>query len=226
MKQKSNFIVDLTMDKKYQLIYIWAFILVLGIILILLYTPLGGNLYTATSGEQNKQNIAPGVNYQTQIGSLGNTASKNHSSNTYNAPYFSDAFRSGALTTNTNNQTFTNSNFGGSIGTSGSSNAGNNTRATGASAGSGALIAFSPISSQSNNATSGENFLFGSSITSTYSTSDNGIVQRAPHNEEDPHDPGGDPIGDPLPLGADLILVLIGVAYYGKRFWVKHTANK
>lgn len=46
-------------------IYIWSFIILAGIILLVLYTPMGGRWYYA--GDKISYNIQPGVNFQQNI---------------------------------------------------------------------------------------------------------------------------------------------------------------
>lgn len=54
------------MDRRLRKIYVWSFMIVAGIVLALLYTPMGGRLYYSSNGSAVKTTY-PGVNFQEKI---------------------------------------------------------------------------------------------------------------------------------------------------------------
>ena len=78
------------MERRFQKIYVWSFIIVAGIVMLLLYTPIGGNLYTWNGDDQLYQ-LQPGVDFNKRItnspGSMSGGGGYNSSS--YNVPNYS-----------------------------------------------------------------------------------------------------------------------------------------
>jgi hypothetical protein len=68
------------MEKKYQKLYIWSFIIISGIILAMLYTPLGGNLHDSTFGSYDNY-TTPGVNFHGKIGNAPKNGRTNQTRN-------------------------------------------------------------------------------------------------------------------------------------------------
>ena len=200
------------MERKYQIIYIWSFIIISGIVLLLLYTPIGGELHQATYNEQYRYSTAPGVNYQTQIGSFGggSTSGSNYNNSAPEA-YVSPNLKSGNISYNgstaASNQSF--SSGGSSAGLSGVNTSKSKTSAAGTSGGIGGVTAPMGGGSTSSSASGG-----GMSTPFAAANTGTSVMQKAGEEataNDDELDPGGDPNGNPLPLGNDL-LVLFSIA--------------
>lgn len=206
------------MGRKYQIIYIWSFIIVSGVVLLLLYTPMGGNLHKAAYGEKNRYMVAPGVNYQTQVGDFKGAYSSG-SGGGQTEVYMSDNYRNGSLGNNTSviggtNGISTGNGFGGGSATSGGTRGSKGSDLSGGGFGGMTLAMGGGTSSSSSGG--GGGMPFSSSGSSS-------VMQRATDGttaDDTNTDPGGeDGLGDPLPLKDDLIvLTLISVIYAFYRF--------
>lgn len=213
------------MEKKYQIIYIWSFLIISGIILLLLYTPLGGDLHYSAYNEQGRYNVAPGVNYSSQIGGFSGGSSSGGSYNyspavsAYKSPSYNVIGGGGNYSSSTNigssasysgggitlsNKTITSSGGAGGSGGMGMMAAGGGNRQS---------------SNEVSNTFSGGGSL-GGSLFNTTTIADGGVMQKA-GEEDDPLDPGGDPIGDPLPLGDDLGILILLVSIFTVYKWYK-----
>lgn len=202
------------MEKKYQIIYIWSFIIISGIVLLLLYTPLGGDIHYAAYSEQDRYVVSPGVNYSNQIGSLSNGSSGNSSGyGYYSSPsqYSSESFKGVSSSVNSTSGKSFNSNSGfNSTGLS----LKNGKNKTGSGGGEGSAIGVSGVSRRSSvNENTFANNLGGTMLTTTNSSTGT-VMQRGTQNEEDPLDPGGDPGGNPLPLDNELIVLMVIAMVY------------
>jgi hypothetical protein len=209
------------MEKKYQIIYIWSFIIVSGIILLLLYTPLGGDLHYAAYNEQGRYNVAPGVNYSSQVGGFSGGTS---SGGSYNYSPSVSAYTSPNYKAISSANYSTATNFGSSASYSGGGLAlPNRTVSGGGGAGSSGMGMMAvgggrKSSNEVSNAFSGGGSM-GGSLFNTTTLADGGVMQKGTNDEDDPPpvnplDPGGDPTNPPLPLGDDIkILLLFGVVF-------------
>jgi hypothetical protein len=191
------------MEKKYQIIYIWSFIIISGIVLLLLYTPLGGDIHYAAYNEQDRYSVSPGVNYSSQIGSLSNGGSGGNSSyGYYSAPsqYSSPTFQgtSSASSSSLNSVKSTNGYSSSGITTRSSKT---KTGSGGGSSASGVLGMSKSKESEVNNTFNGGSG-FGGTLVNTTQTPN--VIQRGTTEDGDPLDPGGDPTGNPLPIGNEL----------------------
>ena len=211
------------MERKYQIVYIWSFIIISGIVLLLLYTPIGGELHRATSSEQYRYNTAPGVNYDTQIGrfSGANSSGTNYGGGTPSA-YVSPNMKSGNISYNgstaASNQSFNSGN--GSAGLSGIGISKTKTASSGASGGLGGITA--PIGGGSSSSVSS-----GGGMSTPFAAANTGtsVMQKAGEEAtagDDELDPGDDPNGNPLPLGNDLLVLFsIAAIFSGYKFFRK-----
>jgi len=217
------------MEKKYQIIYIWSFLIISGIILLLLYTPLGGDLHYAAYSEQGRYNVAPGVNYSSQIGGFsgastsGGSYSYSPSVSAYTSPSFKVS--SGA---NYSTTTFGNSaSYGGggglalpnkTISSSGGSAGGSSGMGMMAAGGGGRRS-----SNEVSNSFSGGGSL-GGSLFNTTNLADGGVMQKGDEDDPppsgDPVDPGGEPTGDPLPIGNELGILLLLASVFSIYKWM------
>lgn len=207
------------MERKYQIIYIWSFIIVSGVVLLLLYTPMGGDLHKAAYGERYRYMVAPGVNYQTQVGEF-NGAYSSGSGGGQAEVYMSDNYRNGSLGNNTSviggsSVVSTGNGFGGGSTYSGVSRNPKGSDMSGGGFG-GITLAMGGGTSSSSSSGGGGGVPFSSSGSSS-------VMQRATDGttvDDTNTDPGGEEnLGDPLPLKDDLIvLTLISVIYAFYRF--------
>ncbi len=209
------------MEKKYQIIYIWSFIIISGIILLLLYTPLGGDLHYAAYSEQSRYAVSPGVNFDRQVGNFSGGSS---SGGSYNyAPsqqaYVSPSFQNGGGSNfSGGNSLNNNSNYsGGNLALSS-----NKIKSFGASSSGGAVGGMAAVSRKSGtevNSTLSGGGVDGSLFNST-AINDGGVMQRA--GEEDPPlDPGGDPTQPPLPIGNEIGALLFFAGIFTIYKWLR-----
>lgn len=211
------------MEKKYQIIYIWSFIIISGVILLLLYTPLGGDLHYAAYREQNRYVVSPGVNYERQIGAMSGISSGSDGSYGYSAapsPYSSESFQSISGTgINTSSSIRTSSGYGGGGITTLSSRTRSNAGG-GASGGLGISGVGGRKSTEVANTFSGGGNIGGSLVNNT-GTNTGGVMQRGTTAEDDPLDPGGDPTGNPLPLGDEMGILILFAGLFALYKWLK-----
>jgi hypothetical protein len=212
------------MEKKYQIIYIWSFIIISGVILLLLYTPLGGDIHYAAYKEQNRYAVSPGVNYERQIGAMSGVNAGGDGSYGYTAaasPYNSETFRAisaGGISTSSS----INARQGGAGG--GISTLSSRTKTSGGGSGSGGGIGISGVGGRkstevSNTFASGGGI--GGSLVNTTGTNTGGVMQRGTNDEGDPLDPGGDPGGNPLPIGNEMGILTLMAGLFAIYKWLK-----
>jgi len=215
------------MEKKYQIIYIWSFIIISGLILLLLYTPLGGDLHNAAYREQYRYNVSPGVNYSNQVGSFSGSSSYGGSYNSSNLPsaYVSPSLQgviSGGYSGSLDAGKISGYSGGGGITLSNKTNSG------GAGAGGGSGFGMMAVGGKSSggvsNTFSGGGSIGGSLFNST-NASNGGVMQRA-GNSEDDSDPGGDPTGPPLPVGDELGILFLFAALFSLYKWLRLNSTK
>lgn len=203
------------MEKKYRIIYIWSFIIVSGIILLLLYTPLGGDLHYAAYSEQSRYAVAPGVNYQSQVGSLSSVSSYGGGySASMPSAYASEAYKSGMLT---NSSYISNGIGSGTNSYSSGSGLGlkNSKSPKNVNGGGASGIMITGFGKRGSSEVSNQSSVgggFGGSLSSTTSSTGS-VMQRGAAEEEDPLDPGGDPTGNPLPLNGEWVLIVLAAGY-------------
>lgn len=208
------------MEKKYQKLYIWSFIIISGLVLAMLYTPLGGNLYTSTYGNYDKY-TNPGVNYNGRIGNApkggrgiqtrnyndeipvnsGSTYSVlskpvviGNSGSASHSNLQSGNYQAGGFGTDRNNGGLLSSGNAGGSGmiALGGRSGGSAGNATGSYSGGGLFSSTSP------------------------SATTEGVMQKGTTDFGDElADPGGgDPTGDPIPAGDGFyVLILFGLLY-------------
>jgi hypothetical protein len=203
------------MEKKYRIIYIWSFLIISGIVLLLLYTPLGGDLHYAAYSEQNRYAVAPGVNYQSQVGSLSSGGSSAGYSSPLPSAYMSESYKNGTLA----NASYTTSSGFNTTSNSYSAGSGismrNSKSAKNEQTGSGSAFTLGGVGKKSGSEISNQSSVgggLGGSLNST-TTSTGGVMQRGAADEGDPLDPGGDPTGDPLPLNGEWFMILLAIGY-------------
>ncbi|OIP84316.1 MAG: hypothetical protein AUK44_02975 [Porphyromonadaceae bacterium CG2_30_38_12] len=203
------------MEKKYQIIYIWAFIIVSGIVLLLLYTPLGGNLHYAAYNDQYRYMVAPGVDASHQIGASfsGPSASRSYNYSIPSIAYTSPSFKagSGSFTTRSSPSNFS-SGYSAGGGFTLSSNRSFSAGGSGGGSGLGLLAVGGGNSSDGDNNGSVGGFGGGFNPGSSNTT----VMQRGTSGIDDELDPGGDPTSPPLglPLGNELYVLLFFAASY------------
>ncbi len=208
------------MEKKYQIIYIWSFLIISGIILLLLYTPLGGDLHYAAYNEQGRFNVAPGVNYSSQIGGFSGGSSSGGSYNysptvsAYKSPTYNVIGGGGNYATSSNFGS--SASYGGGGGLALSNKTITSSGGVGGSGGSGMMAVGGGNRQSSNevsNTFSGGGDL-GGSLFNTTTLADGGIMQKGTEDEAKPLDPGKDSSGDPLPLGDDLGILMLIASFF------------
>jgi|GEM_PF-2552265 len=221
------------MEKKYQIIYIWSFLIISGIILLLLYTPLGGDLHYAAYNEQGRYNVAPGVNFSSQVSGFSGSSSSGGSYNytptisEYRSPGYSIGASGGNYSTSTGignsgsysggGITLSNKSVSGSGGAGGSSGGGMMAVGGGRRSSSGVSGTFSGGGS------------IGGSLFNTTTTADGGVLQRA-GDEDPPVIPNSDPgveyeLGSPLgmPLGNEMWSLLFIAFIFTFYKWLRIT---
>ena len=218
------------MEKKYQKLYIWSFIIISGIILAMLYTPLGGDLNKSVYGEYNNY-PSSGVNFNGRIGNAPKNGRATLARNYNDAvPVNSGTGHSvlskpvvvigGASTSGSNLQSGAsyqaskprnNDNLGGGLGASGGGGTG--------------MIALGGRSSGGNGVSSGGGGFSGGGMFSTTAPSfeTESAIQKAGEDElEDLSDPGGgEPVGDPIPVGEGFFTLIIMVLMYSHYIYRK-----
>lgn len=208
------------MEKKYQKLYIWSFIIISGIILTMLYTPLGGNLHSSAYGDYNNYS-SPGVNFN---GGIGNAPKNARTTNTRNyndaVPVSSgsgySALSKPVISGNTGSSSHSNLQGGNYQGSGLNALKSNNTQ-TGGSAGGTGMIAIGGGGRSGGGNGGGGGFSGGGLFsTATPSSTSGGIMQKASNDLEDLADPGGgDPVGDPIPVGDGFYILILFVMLYG-----------
>ena len=205
------------MERKYQIIYIWSFIIVSSIILLLLYTPMGGDLHQSSNNEYSIVNTS--VNFGGKISNSprrsysqqGGGENKSNVLPTYykrNAKSVSTNNAGGGTTDNFSNGTYT---------VNSRSTLSSAQNAVGSTGGGAASTVFG--GGKSNTTSSGSSGSYGGGANSPFSNatpSSSSVMQKATSGIDDLSDPGGeDPIGDPLPIGDGLYLLILMVLIYG-----------
>lgn len=215
------------MEKKYQIIYIWSFIIISGIILLLLYTPLGGDLHDAAYREQGRYTVSPGVNYSSQVGSFSGAGSSSGSSSTYGpsqSAYISPSFQGvvgGGFSSSSSPV-----GSSGSMGNGGGISLSNKKINSGGGGMSGGGFGFGMGGQQAatevTSTFSGGGNIGGSLFGST-TINNGGVMQRGEEDENDPLDSGGDPTGPPLPIGDELGILLLFAGMFAFYKWLRIT---
>lgn len=217
------------MEKKYQKLYIWSFIIISGIILAMLYTPLGGNLHDSTFGSYDNY-TTPGVNFHGKIGNAPKNGRTNQTRNYNDAMPVNSGTAYSVLSkpvvignSSTSQSNFQNGNYQGGGLNFNKTNSGMNNGSAG-SGGTG-LIALGGGRS-GGSSTGGGSFSGGGLFSSTAPSATNeGVMQKASNDLDDLADPGGgDPTGDPIPAGDGFyLLILFCVVYAFIKF--RHKRN-
>lgn len=204
------------MEKKYQIIYIWSFIILACFILLLLYTPVGGRLnqpstkvYTtmnksvhfngAIANSPRIKSSNQSVSSENEIPVASNLPNYKQKSNSYQKATRSQSAYDYSVVSQTVETSKTSSEMSGGL---------------------------AVIGSRGGNATNSNN-VYSENLNQPFSEQSVGSqMQKAPPPPPgDPHDPGGDPTGNPLPVGDGLtILFALAVLYtifiYRKRLSV------
>jgi len=209
------------MEKKYQIMYTWSFIIISGIILLLLYTPMGGKLHYAAYSEQGRYAVAPGVNYSSQVSGFSGGSSTGGSYN-YSVPSQS-AYTSPSYNASGGGSYATSSNYGSASYSGGGGGITLTTKAIssgvgGGGAGFGAIAGGGGGSNQVSNTSSGGDM--GGNLFNNTMIADGGVMQKGTNDEDDPVDPAGDPLGDPLPLDNELVILLLFSAFFALYKWL------
>ncbi len=213
------------MERKYQIIYIWSFIIISGIVLLLLYTPLGGDLHYAAYSEQGRYAVSPGVNYSSQVGSFSGAGSSSGASYRYSpsqSAYVSPSLQniSGGGFSTSSSTISSSANYGGGGGIA-LSNKKINSSGGGSSGGSfGMSVGGQQSSTEVSNTFSGGGSMGGSLFNSTV-INDGGVMQRGEEDEVDPMDPGGDPTNPPLPIGNELGVLMLFAGIFAFYKWLR-----
>jgi len=219
------------MEKKYQIIYIWSFLIISGIILLLLYTPLGGDLHYAAYNEQGRYNVAPGVNFSSQVGGFSGASSSGGSYNysptisAYKSPNY-NAVGGANYSYSSSSTGFANSaSYSGGGGLALPNRAVSSGGGGGGSSGGGMMAAGGGGRRSSNevsNTFSGGGSL-GGSLFNTTTLADGGVLQKGTEDEEDPLDPSGDPVEPPLgmPLGDEMWTLLFIALIFAFYKWLR-----
>lgn len=212
------------MERKYQIIYIWSFIIVSSIILLLLYTPLGGDLNQSSNNEYSIENNS--VDFG---GKISNSPRRSYSEQSVSGSGVNviPTYRKNNKTFSTNNtNTGTADNFSNNT-YSVNTRSTMSTAQTGGNSGGGGGVAPGVFGTGKADATSsaGSGSSYGGGANSPFSTttpSSNSVMQKSTSGTNagnDLTDPGGeDPIGDPLPIGDGLYLLIAMVLVYSSKF--------
>ncbi len=212
------------MEKKYQIMYIWSFIIISGIILLLLYTPMGGKLHYAAYSEQDRYSVAPGVNYSSQVSGFSGGSSTGGTYNysvptqsAYTSPSYSASGGGYATSTNYGSASYGGAGGGITLTTKAISSSGGG---GGGGAGFGAMAGGGGRSSnQVSNTFTGGGSMGGNLFNNTM-IADGGVMQKGTNDEDDPLDAGGDPTGTELPLDNELVILLILSAIFALYKWL------
>ena len=208
------------MEKKYQKLYIWSFIIISGLVLAMLYTPLGGNLHNSTYGNYDNY-TTPGVNFNGRIGNAPKggraTQARNYndeipvnSGSTYSVLSKPVVVGNNGSTSHSNLQ---NGNY--QTGKLGSSKS-NDGLAGGSGSGSGMIALGGGRSGGSTSGATGSYSGGGLFSSTSPSATTEGVMQKGTTNFGDElADPGGgDPTGNPIPAGDGFkVLILFGLLY-------------
>lgn len=211
------------MERKYQIIYIWSFIIISGIVLLLLYTPLGGNLHYAAYSEESRYNVAPGVNYQTQVGGFSAGSSSGSTNSAAPQAYVSESFRNGSVGGGFSSMGST-SNSSSSYGASAATSINTSRSSNGASSGGlggGGMLAVGSRGSKSASGSVGGGGLGGGSV--PFSSNSGTVMQKATTAGEDALDPGGDEnLGNALgaPLTDELLVLMVLISIFAFYKWL------
>lgn len=212
------------MERKYQIIFIWSFIIISGIVLLLLYTPLGGNLHYAATGDEYRYYVAPGVNYQTQVGSFSSNINTRKDKELISQNYIpqmstglgSDEFNHLSSSTNSSlNSSYNNYKSVNQVSKS--------TQGVGIGAGSvvGANVLAGGSRSISSSVVKANEANNGGGM--PFSSYNNSVMQKATDGTDgtdDTADPGGDPNGPPLPLNDELAVMLVLISFFTFYKWL------
>ncbi len=198
------------MEKKYQILYIWSFIIVAGIILLLLYTPIGGSLHQSNDISYYRYNTGvdfggkisnsprikaaqPGVESEEEIKNnielpkfKASGIRKNRINSTYNDPDYSiDKMTKPEDAYNQGGGNFPNPFF---VNKGGRNNGTNSTF-------------------QGNTPKNG--------LFAYENTNNNSVLQKSTNETSNNSDPGGDPNGNPIPVGNEFpVLLLLASSYF------------
>ncbi|MDD3077864.1 MAG: hypothetical protein PHH37_02010 [Paludibacter sp.] len=207
------------MEKKYQIIYIWSFIIIGAIILILLYTPTGGNISKTNSINNSNIIINPTVDFESGIiNSQNKRVIVKHQpliNNFYSSQNFSSNSNYSLVSENDKQQLPQSKSLlivDSETNYRKSKNYKKNTDDTRYSS----PVSFtSPFSSSSKVSSEPRNLTNITSIAEPFSetTSDNSVMQKGVESTSSLLDPGDDPV-NPLPIGKGIIPFFIFAALY------------
>jgi len=200
------------MEKKYQILYIWSFIIVAGIILLLLYTPIGGSLHQSNDISYYRYNT--GVDFGGKItnsprikAAQPNVESEEEIKNNIDLP----KFKSTVIRKNRNNSVNIQPDY--SIDKMSKSE-----DAVNQGAGSLSNPFFASKTGKNNGSNSTfqgnvqKNELFANEINTNSNTT---VMQKGTNETTNNSDPGGDPNGNPIPVGNEFpVLLLLATVYF------------
>jgi hypothetical protein len=205
------------MEKKYQIIYIWSFIIISGLILLMLYTPLGGRLHQSIGNRS--EIITPSVDFGGQIGNSPKFAQNNYQRDDEAGTEIASAERkqAGVLqSAPVSNSDGFNQSMGQDVNRTSRKYA-----ATSTASGTETLAGGVLTHKKNGNSISNSN-LASANINQPFS--DNGTanapVQRANNaNNNTLADPGGVPLGQPIPVGDGMVvLIVLSIGYLFVKF--------
>lgn len=203
------------MEKKYQIIYIWSFIILACFILLLLYTPLGGGFNQPPTKVYTTMNKS--VHFDGAIANSPKIKSSNQIVSSENEiPAASDLPNYAKKASSYKKATRNKSAYDYSVVTK-------TVEAPNTSSGMSGGLAIVGGGGKAENS----NNVYSDNLSQPFSEHSMGSqMQKAPPPPPgDPHDPGGDPVGNPLPLGDGIttlfaLAVLYTIHIYRKRLSV------
>lgn len=211
------------MEKNYRKLYIWSFIIVSTVILLLMYTPMGGNLYQSTYGPQDYKGFTA-VNFGTKI----NNAPKAHNrANNYQSsvPSVNQNSNYSALSSPVVGSSSASSHLSGNWSYQSNYTASSSNKATGSGGGGGgSMMALGSRGGSGGSGTAGGGGSFsGGGLFSSNAPGSNSNMQKSPLDVPFlAADPGGEEdLGNPLPVGDGLYLMLLMALAYGAYKFLK-----
>jgi hypothetical protein len=203
------------MEKKYQKIYIWSFIIISGVILLLMYTPLGGNIHSSTYGNDDFRGYTR-VDFSSSFKNAPKTSKNYNSNRNSNIPNQNSDYSvlsrpivssTPSYTTRSNSNAYQNVH----------SNKSKNTASSNGGGGAGGgMIALGARGSSSSAVSSSRGFSTGGGLFNSSTDGSTSTMQKAGEDEFIIADPGGEEdLGDPLPVGDGLYLLLFFALIYG-----------
>jgi len=206
------------MEKKYQIVYIWSFIIISSVILLLLYTPLGGGLHQSIT--TNNVVVNPTIDFGGKIANSPKNLRSNYQPVNSNVEYESQEGNNIKSISNVSSGSGISQNY-----SSGQSTLRSSSSSKPISNSDGSISANMVLSSRS--ASSQDGTVASANLSqpfteSSVSQSSTAVIQKASNANPTIADPGGDPIGDPIPVGDGLIFLLVlSLGYVGFKHWKK-----